>query len=194
MKDKTRLLALAASLMTASCGRGSATENQPSAAVCYDLAVAAQIAVSLRQHVTAQYAATDKAMVKWAQWEKKQITPEQDGTGEYSGAGQVAFAHERTGSALCESVRLVDAGMIMTARESKLQWSAAEDRFDRFTCDLKASPKDPDAATRKASAREWEERSRSAREGEDLLVNECSERAGTPRPAVRLPPMLLVDE
>ena len=181
-------------LLLISCGQKQPSNVEPDAVICNDLAVAAQVGITLRERVAGQYVSTDKAMVLWDRWEKKQVSSEQDGSGEYSGAGQRAFAYERTGHALCESARLVDAGMVMMASNAKLDVRTAQDRFARVACDLKASPKSPEVATRQAAAEEWAEQERIAREGEDALVNACTERAGTTRPAIRLPPMLLLQE
>jgi hypothetical protein len=193
MRAVTRLLVLAV-LMTLSCGQKQNPNSDTGQAICYELGVAAQIGITIRERVAGQYASTDKAMGLWDKWEKKQVSPEQDGAGEYSGAGQRAFAYERTGRALCESARLVDAGMLMMASDAKLDVTTAQGRFAQVTCALKASPKSSDMTIRNAAAQESAEQSRLAREGEDALVNACTARAGITRPAIQLPPMLVLQE
>ena len=74
-------------------------------------------------------------MEKFERWSKKLVSPEEDGAGEYSGAGKDAFAYKRTAGGLCQAALLVDEGMLALAR----QWAApadvsdAEEMFPRLT-------------------------------------------------------------
>lgn len=191
-----RHIALAVMVTASACGqkedKRSAKSSPPT---CDALAASAAEARALRDQVSSQLAAVDHAMNKFEQWSKKLVTPEQDGGGDYSGAGQRAFSYKRTATALCKAALSVDEGMLQFAR----QWaepadvSSAEDVFPRLTCLLKAQPDGP-PDVRRATTIEWSSQSRDARDFEDRLMQTCSNKSTSKRADYHLTPISLPDE
>ena len=87
------------------CGRSTTQPEKRN--LCEALAIAAgALNDETLKHASQEYAAADRAMQKWEQWEAKAVRPEQNGTGEYSGASQRAQMYARAGSAFCDAARV----------------------------------------------------------------------------------------
>lgn len=163
---------------------------------CADLSVAAAIGHQLRDQVSAQYASADRAMTLF----EKTLpsgAPAEDPSGTVSGAGQRGFSYQRVGLALCESARLVDAGMLEMSRRAQLDSAevrAAENSLERFTCTLASSPRAGDAQTRQSALQEWSSMSKLALDAEGALVTACVRQSGEAPPEVHLTPMVLINE
>jgi hypothetical protein len=173
-------------LLTVGCGHKERdAPPKPSGGACDALALQATEARVIRDQASQQLGAAEKALAKAQQWDSKQVTPEQDGSGEFSGARERAFAYERTASALCTSGQLLDAGMLELAKRSMDASSLreVEGLVPHSTCQLKA-----------AGTNEWSSQARDAVEFEDRLLQACYDKRGGTRPDFRLPPMLLPTE
>jgi len=182
-----------AALLLCSCGRGGNDDGKR--ASCDAIVTSAAIAKSLLEQVTLQYQSADRAAAKWDLWEKKRITPEQDGSGEYSGAGANALAHYQTATALCQSVSLEHWQLRELARVSADPdiVEAARGLSD-LNCALPLNAiTSSDPAKRKAANEEWFHRRGVALDGEAVIVNVCREKYGESR-VTAPPPILLTNE
>ena len=168
------------------CGRSTTQPEKRN--LCEALAIAAgALNDETLKHASQDYAAADRAMQKWEQWEAKAVRPEQNGTGEYSGASQRAQMYARAGSAFCDAARvnawqLQELAKLTNDRNIIDGLSYLEDKIDcRFT-GLAES-----ANERKVFLGNWErnrsELAAAVRDGVDACFRKIS---GTP-PSVHTP-------
>jgi hypothetical protein len=126
-------------------------------------------------------------MQKWEQWEAKTVTPEQEGTGEYSGGWQRGRMYARAGNAFCDAARttswqLIELGRLINERDVV---DALRPLDNTLRC--KQGSPTATAAERKAFLGDWE-RHRSelvaaARNG----VDACFKKFGGTPPRVHTP-------
>jgi hypothetical protein len=190
-------------LMATACARGEASNvtgerSAGKSPVCDDLAITAELTKSLYEQSGHQLASAGKAIAKADQWDRKEITDAQNGSGEYSDALRRAFAYERTATALCYSGLQADLALVEMAsrsdvpqREDVSRWRSKLSNVQLCSSQSRFSS---GLSTEKVMA-EWSSHVGEVRAAEDGLIQACYERAGGSRPAdVRLPPMLLITE
>jgi len=103
MANNTRLF-LIVGVLACSCGGDAAPDKRT---LCDALAITAgALKDESLKHASDEYAAADRAMQKWEQWNAKSVTAEQNGTGEYSGAGNRAPTYARAGNAFCDAANV----------------------------------------------------------------------------------------
>ena len=181
-------------VLVASCGhdRPPSSMDSPN---CADLSIAAAIGHQLREQVSAQYASADRAMTLV---EAGQGSAGPDGASdERTGAGQRALTYHHAGLALCESARLVDAGMLEMARRGHLDSAdvrAAANDMSTFNCALATSPRAANSQMRQSAQQEWSHAVSLANAAEGALVDACIRRVGAAPADIRLPPMVLINE
>lgn len=185
-------------LLAGACARGEAPKAGVKSSVCDDLAITAELAKSLYEQSGQQLASAGKAMAKADQWDRKEITDEQNGTGEYSDALRRAFAYERTATALCYSGLQADHALVEMASRSDVPRGEDVSRWRSKLSNVQLCSSQSrfggNAAAQKIMA-EWSSHLGEVRAAEDGLIQACYDRAGGSRPDdVHLQPILLVTE
>lgn len=184
---------LALLMLVACSNKGSA--SRPDNRTCEALAITSATSKTLLDLATQQYVSAEHAMQKWEQWRKKAVTPDQDGTGEFSGAGDRANRYRAAGDALCQSASLNFWQMRELATALTKESPSTELwRLNDFNCVTVKSPISPDAEVRSAFASDWQRRKGNAQEGATRAVEECFAKRGGTKPQVVLPPITLPTE
>lgn len=186
----TRTLALL-TLIACSSKDSTAHDNRS----CAALAISAATSKTLLDLATQQYVSAEHAMQKWEQWRNKAVTPDEDGTGEFSGAGDRANRYRAAGDALCLSASLSFWEMREVASALTKQAPSAELwRLNDFNCINVKSPVSPTADVRAAFMSEWQRRKGDVQEVVTRAVDDCYAKLGGTKPQISLPPAVLPTE
>lgn len=178
-------------VLVACSNKGST--SRPDNRTCEALAISFATSKGLLDLATDQYVSAEHAMQKWEQWNTKAV--DQDGTGEFSGAGDRANRYRAAGDALCLSASLNFWQMREVATALTKEAPSAELwRLNDFNCVNVKSPISPDAEVRAAFTSGWNRRKADVLEAARGAVDDCYTKHGGTKPQVILPPAVLLTE
>lgn len=175
------------------CGKSTST---PLPNACDSLILASAAATEFLDLTTIQRESAARAMDKRERWDREEISPKQDGTGEFSRADARARSYQGVGIAMCQSASTALWQMrelIRIGRDAELtRISYRLGTIDCTTGYIDAIS--PDASKRRASLDAWQTRQATARDAMHEVVNRCLERKEGTREIPLPPPILLPSE
>ena len=128
-------------------------------------------------------------MQRWEQWEAKKVTPEQNGTGEYSDAGNRARAYREGAYATCDIARL-QAWQLQELAQliNDSEVTVALQPLDGFKCNRSSpSPIAGDSKERSTFQGDWQRRKDQAVAAASDGVDACFKKVGGTPPSVHVP-------
>lgn len=179
---------LAVTSLVAACSGGNSPPESLDTA-CTTLSVTIEATRQLREYATSEYRSAKAAFLKWEKWNKKLVLPDEDGTGEYSGAAVREWMHRGAADALCKSASLTqDLIKMIPVADKDVQLEVMS--VERILC--QSVPSGPDYDRFLAN---WLAMKQSAYDLENAVIDACHKRLPRwepPRPGLQ--PMLFMPE
>jgi hypothetical protein len=179
MRRKTSALLLGL-LLAGGCSDDVSNKRK----LCEALAITAgALSDESLKHASEEYAAANRAMQKWEQWDAKLVPPEQDKAGKYSGAWQRAQTYARAGTAFCDAARVGVWELQQLARLTgdRNVIDSLSHVTGNIACEFGAPTEG--STERKAFLAEWEHRRSEVVAAAQDAVEACfKEFGGTPPP------------
>jgi hypothetical protein len=178
-----RLPLFVALLLGTSCGNSKQPVARPD--LCDVLDTLATTSKRFRDGARAELAALDEEVENWRRFEHKEFTPEEDGSGKFSGARQAAYAHHKSIMIWCNAALAVRNDMVNLTNASQIadvQVAARElENRGPYSCyedDARENSQSWDPAKRQSAAQALTTWSSQATVDERALVAACRSKLG----------------